>query len=308
MMFGVRRICSFTRIFGVSPLSGKLIPSLSYPQRAGYCQKPVAETETSGPQHQEVHQAAVEEPQGQSTSDDQFSEEEPFGKFEDGEDSLRLEILNASLPFVHSHGWSAETLATGAETLGYSGMAHGMFSEGGVALVNHFYSSCNDDLQQILKDKVKDIEENPETKPGTTVFIRDACEVRLRMNIEYMDSWAHALALHANPTNAPKALHNIGTMLDHIWYHAGDRSTDFNWYTKRGFLGMVYKSTELCMLQDKSEDYKETWDFLDRRLADIHNAAKMFRDADHLAKDVKSLTQAGVITALNIFGMNSRSR
>jgi len=306
-MFGVKRISGISRILGISPLSGNLIPNLSYPQRAGYCQKTGAQTE-SEPQQQHTHKAFAEESQDQSTSDDQSSNEEHFGTFEDGEDQLRTEILNASLPFVHAHGWTAESLASGAETLGYSGMAHGMFPEGGVALVNHFYSSCNNDLQQILKDKVKDIEENPEKKPGTTVFIRDAVEVRLRMNVEYLDSWAHALALHANPTNAPKALHNVGTMLDHIWYYAGDRSTDFNWYTKRGLLGMVYKSTELCLLQDKSEDFKDTWDFLNRRLEDIHNAAKMFRDADHLAKDVKNLTQAGVITALNIFGMNSRSR
>ncbi|CAL4082671.1 unnamed protein product, partial [Meganyctiphanes norvegica] len=218
----------------------------------------------------------------------------------------RVWLLECSTVF--NRLWSNEAVDHGAESLGYSGMAHGMFPEGGVALVNHFYSSCNDDLQQILKDKVKDVEENPENKRGTTAFIRDAVEIRLRMNLEYLDSWAYALALHANPTNAPNALRNVGTMLDHMWYYAGDRSTDFNWYTKRGLLGMVYKSSELCLLQDKSEDFKETWEFLDRRLSEIHNAANIFRNADHLAKDVKTLTEAGVITALNIFGMNSRSR
>jgi len=296
---------------GVSPLSGQLARSVSYPQRAGYCQKsePVSEPEPQKPQQtQQVH---AEEPQvAQSTSDDQSAHEEYFGTFDDGEgeDQLRTEILNASLPFVHAHGWSAESLANGAESLGYSGMAHGMFPEGGVALVNHFYSTCNEDLKEILKDKVKAREENPEMKIGTTAFIRDAVEIRLRMNIEYLDTWPTALALHANPTNAPKALNNVGTLLDHIWYYAGDRSTDFNWYTKRGLLGMVYKSTELCLIQDKTEDFKDTWEFLDRRLGDIHDAANIFRNADHLAKDAKTLTQAGIITALNIFGMNSRSR
>lgn len=63
-------------------------------------------------------------------------------------------------------------------------------------------------------------------KKGTTDFIANAVEERLRMNIEFIDSWHRALALHASPRNAPEALHNIGTLVDHIWYHAGDRSYD----------------------------------------------------------------------------------
>lgn len=50
----------------------------------------------------------------------------------------------------------------GAETLGYSGMAHGMFPKGGVELVNHFYATCNNRLEEHLAAKAKEIENNPE--------------------------------------------------------------------------------------------------------------------------------------------------
>lgn len=50
----------------------------------------------------------------------------------------------------------------GAETLGYSGMAHGMFPKGGVELVNHFYTTCNNKLEENLAAKAKEIENNPE--------------------------------------------------------------------------------------------------------------------------------------------------
>ena len=52
-----------------------------------------------------------------------------------------------------------------------------------------------------------------------------------------------AMALKAFPTNAPTALENLALMVDDIWYYAGDRSTDFNWYTKRGLLAAIYSST-----------------------------------------------------------------
>ena len=34
-------------------------------------------------------------------------------------------------------------------------------------------------------------------------------------------------------------------------------------------LAAVYKSTELSMIQDKSEDYRNTWEFLDRRIEGV---------------------------------------
>ena len=51
-----------------------------------------------------------------------------------------------------------------------------------------------------------------------------------------------------------------------VWYKAGDKSTDYNHYTKRILFNTVYASTELFMLTDKSKDFNATWEFLDRRL------------------------------------------
>ena len=50
-----------------------------------------------------------------------------------------------------------------------------------------------------------------------------------------------------------------------------------NWYTKRLSLGVVYKSSEVHMLQDKSPDFEETWEFLDRRLEGVALLGKTLR-------------------------------
>ena len=42
----------------------------------------------------------------------------------------------------------------------------------------------------------------------------------------YLSRWPEALGLLALPHNAPTSLANFGTLLDDIWYHAGDRSSD----------------------------------------------------------------------------------
>lgn len=41
-----------------------------------------------------------------------------------------------------------------------------------------------------------------------------------------------------------------------------------NWYTRRIVLAGIYKTTELYMLQDNSEDHRKTWNFLERRIKD----------------------------------------
>ena len=57
---------------------------------------------------------------------------------------------------------------------------------------------------------------------------------------------AQAMAVKAFPSNAPTALENLAHMADDIWHCVGDRSTDFNWYTKRALLVAIYSSTGMC--------------------------------------------------------------
>ena len=49
--------------------------------------------------------------------------------------------------------------------------------------------------------------------------------------------------MKALPPNIPSALETLALMVDDIWYMAGDKSTDVNWYTKRALLASLYTST-----------------------------------------------------------------
>ena len=95
------------------------------------------------------------------------------------------------------------------------------------------------------------------------------------MNAPYLSRWSDAMVIMSYPQNAPQSLHLSLELMDSIWHHAGCKSTDFNWYTKRLSLLAIYKSTELAMMNDKSEDFAETWSFLDRRLADQQSLATL---------------------------------
>lgn len=71
------------------------------------------------------------------------------------EDDIRNKILEASLGFVHSKGWSKEAIAAGAQAVGYPGITHGMFARGGGDLVQYFQQTSNQKLVEYMKSKVE---------------------------------------------------------------------------------------------------------------------------------------------------------
>lgn len=230
---------------------------------------------------------------------------------EEYEKNIKSKILSASLKFVQDYGWSQQAISAGAESIGYPGVVHGMFPSGGADLVQHFYSSCNLQLSKMLKDKALAIEADP-SKPKITpeAQVRKALEDRLRMLIPYKKSWPQAMALMALPPNVPTSLANLLTLVDDICYYAGDRSVDFNWYTRRIVLAGIYKTTELYLLQDSSEDHKQTWKFLERRIEDAVQLRRVLSipgdmpPPDQALSKASEAASAAFTTARNILGMN----
>lgn len=217
-------------------------------------------------------------------------------------------ILKAALEFVPTYGWSSKALAAGAEKMGLSSTVHGVFARGGGDLVLYFIRSSNEKLSQKLADEAEIAAKDPEKKKGTRAIIRDAVETRLRMIIPHMSNWPQAMALMALPQNVPDALRQGCTMVDDIWYFAGDRSTDFNYYTKRATLGLVYGNTELYMLQDSSDDFQKTWQFLDRRIDNLTQFGKCIRQCQERSKTFSDVLYSGFHFTRNIFNLNETRR
>jgi ubiquinone biosynthesis protein COQ9 len=98
-----------------------------------------------------------------------------------------------------------------------------------------------------------------------------------------------ALSILAMPQNGPTGLKTGWRTADVMWRIAGDKSTDYNHYTKRMMLGAVYGSTLLVWLDDQSEGWAETAAFLDRRIDDVMKIEKL--KADWKGQEHFSLTR-----------------
>jgi ubiquinone biosynthesis protein COQ9 len=96
--------------------------------------------------------------------------------------------------------------------------------------------------------------------------VRRRIATGVRSLIMFFADHREALRRLPPPHNPAASLYRI---TDAIWRAAGDRSTDYNFYTKRGLLAGVVTATYLYWLDDESEDFVETWAFLDRRIEDV---------------------------------------
>ena len=73
--------------------------------------------------------------------------------------------------------------------------------------------------------------------------------------------------------------------VDAMWRAAGDTSTDFNFYTKRGILAGVYASTAMRWFNDTGDDEKVTDEFLIARIENVMQFEKFKAELRERTKD-----------------------
>ncbi|KAK7204617.1 COQ9-domain-containing protein [Myxozyma melibiosi] len=171
-------------------------------------------------------------------------------------------ILSSALTHVPEHGFVKDALVLGCRDQGYLDSTHAVFHNGVFDLIQyHLYSERTKLAQH--KDKI-DAETN-----DLHERVKRYCVERLKANAPVIKRLPEALAVMGLPPNVPASLEELAKLADEIWYLAGDKSSTFDWYTRRASLSAVYSATELYMTQDNSTDFKNTWEFLDRRLENV---------------------------------------
>ena len=172
-------------------------------------------------------------------------------------------VIRAALPHVPFDGWTRNVLATAAENAGLGADAAGRVFPGGVKdAVAHF-------MEMADRLMLADLEKLDLAAMKVRVRVGTAVKVRLERWTPHREAVRRALALSPRPSFAGGSLRGWYKTVDAIWRAAGDKSTDFNFYTKRGLLAAVYGATVLFWLDDRSEHCAATWAFLDRRIDEV---------------------------------------
>jgi len=178
-------------------------------------------------------------------------------------DADRARLLDAALDHVAFDGWSETALRAAAEDTGIPlERALNAFPGGATELIAfHSESADREMLEALAREPLAEMK----VREKATQAIR----LRLEANLRHREAIRTALTALMMPQNAALSARLLYKTVDAIWYAIGDRSTDFNFYTKRGLLAGVYTATLFYWLNDKSEGCSATWSFLDRRIGEV---------------------------------------
>jgi ubiquinone biosynthesis protein COQ9 len=124
-----------------------------------------------------------------------------------------------------------------------------------------------------------------------------AVNTRLAVLLPHREAVRRAFSFLALPQNAPLAAQLLYGTVDMLWRAAGDRSTDFNFYTKRGMLAGVYTATMLYWLDDRTLGATATEAFFARRLNEVLTLTRLRERLSHIP------TPFGVLRALRPRGV-----
>ena len=168
--------------------------------------------------------------------------------------TTRSTVLDLALRKVPELGFE-NALTAGVREAGYTDTTTAMFFNGVYDLVHHHLQK---ERNALISYKDKNL--------GQLVISR------LKGNVAIEPRLTEALAIMTTPSNITSSLKELHKLSDEILYLSNDRSHDFDWYTKRAGLSSLYVSSELFMLQDRSIDYRDTWEFVENRLHEVQNA------------------------------------
>ncbi|TDL89072.1 COQ9 family protein [Meridianimarinicoccus aquatilis] len=183
------------------------------------------------------------------------------------QDTVTARLLGAITPHVPFDGWSHKAFRmASADAKIDQATADAVCPRGAVDLAIAYHKAGDDEMGRRLR--MADLSE---------MRFRDrvAAAVRFRLEaVEDKELVRRGSTLFALPMYAGDGAKLVWGTVDRIWDVLGDKSEDYNWYTKRGTLAGVYSATVLYWLGDDSDDHARTWAFLDRRVDDVMQIEK----------------------------------
>jgi ubiquinone biosynthesis protein COQ9 len=188
---------------------------------------------------------------------------------DDGFASARRTILEKALDRAPFEGWTRIMMSRAAAEAGQRrAVLAAAFPKGVTDLLNYW--------SETLDAAMTDAMSGP-AFAGLKIREKVAFAVRARLSAlrPHKEAARRAAATLALPLYAGLAPRLIWRTADAIWRGLGDKSTDFNFYTKRAILSGVWASTFARWLGDDGQGEAATNEFLDRRIENVMQIEKI---------------------------------
>lgn len=177
---------------------------------------------------------------------------------EQARQAILLQLL-ADVPF---DGWTDSSIEKAALAAGYDALTgYRAFPLGVGQAVEAFSLYIDQEMERRMQGHPRWLQWRMTEKVIQSII------ARLETMAPYRETVRRTLAYYTlHPLQGSK---RMCTTVDAVWRLAGDRASDYNFYTKRSLLAGVYAATLSYWLEDTSENFTETQGFLRRRIADV---------------------------------------
>ena len=190
--------------------------------------------------------------------------------------SKQDKLANLFIQEVPKFGWSRETLLHCAKKQ--------KLSTPNLALM--FPSFEYDVLKYLIAQNNSLVEKNYNSFNNSRLKTRDKIktimELKFESNAYLKDALPEMLKFLLRPGNIFMSIKMLHQNSDFIWKLAGDKSNDFNYYSKRGLLSMVYLATLIYWLNDKSNKGIGTKNFISKSVDGIVDGVSKFKQLNVL--------------------------
>jgi ubiquinone biosynthesis protein COQ9 len=205
--------------------------------------------------------------------------------------TLKTNVLEAALKHVVFDGFTDKVLAGAAKEAGVdkSTVAR-LFPNGALSLVEAFSQSADAEMEKriaALDLKSMKVRER----------IAAAVKARITAVRPHKEAARRAAAFLTLPPHAALGAKLVYRTVDAMWRAVGDKSTDFNFYTKRGILAGVYSATLMRWFTDDSADEQATDAFLADRIENVMQIEKFKARAKEAFERLPPLSE--IIGAFN---------
>lgn len=179
--------------------------------------------------------------------------------------AIKIDFFNKLLKLLETASWSEDLINLAESNIELaSGYRHIIFPAGIQEIICFF--------EEWLDERMVEQLSHLEVPKKIRDKIALALEIRI-FGIIPKKALLNSSGYYLLPTNIVAGTESAFRSCDTIWKYAGDKSTDFNYYTKRVLLLGVYLRAQAFYFADNSENNEDTRKFIKNALDNIINIA-----------------------------------
>jgi ubiquinone biosynthesis protein COQ9 len=205
----------------------------------------------------------------------------------------KQKILSQFLELVEFDSWSEETLKKAIRNSNIDDKFQNLIFENGCLDLIKFYIDQQNIKSSQLIEKIPDFKNlKIRDKIKKSLYSRFEVELENKIALQrlvnfYLDP-NNFLSIKYGPKPLLQSLKSCYKIADFIWYNIGDKSTDFNFYTKRITLSKIILCSLFVFLRDDNSEFERTKRFIDIQIEKVMNFEKRKAKIKDMSSKVKS--------------------